>query len=52
MTKTLKTPSSRRQFIRGAAAAGLAAPAIVAASSVRAQGAIQWRMQALWVQMA
>jgi len=48
MTKTLNQPTTRRHFMRGAAAAGLATPAIVAASSVRAQGTIQWRMQALW----
>ncbi|OWU73821.1 TRAP transporter substrate-binding protein DctP [Phaeobacter sp. 22II1-1F12B] len=42
------TKSTRRHFIRAAGAAGLAAPAVVAASSVRAQGTIQWRMQALW----
>ncbi len=40
--------SKRRNFIRGAGAAILAAPAVVAASSVRAQGVTQWRMQALW----
>ena len=42
------TNSSRRSFLRGAGVAALAAPAVVAASSVRAQGATKWRMQALW----
>lgn len=42
------TKTNRRSFIRGAGTAMLAAPAIVAATSLRAQGATQWRMQALW----
>lgn len=42
------TKSSRRDFLRAAGAVTLAAPAIVAATSVRAQGATKWRMQALW----
>jgi len=48
MTPTQKKTTTRRSFIRSASALGLAAPAIVAASSVRAQGTLQWRMQALW----
>ncbi|ANT61810.1 C4-dicarboxylate ABC transporter substrate-binding protein [Salipiger sp. CCB-MM3] len=39
--------STRRTMLRLGAAA-LAAPAIVAATSVRAQGVTKWRMQALW----
>ena len=39
--------STRRSLLRLGAAA-LAAPAIVAATSVRAQGVTKWRMQALW----
>ncbi|MDT0684420.1 TRAP transporter substrate-binding protein DctP [Roseicyclus sp. F158] len=39
--------STRRSILR-LGAAGLAAPAIVAATSVRAQGTTSWRMQALW----
>jgi TRAP-type mannitol/chloroaromatic compound transport system substrate-binding protein len=44
------TQESRRKFIRKAGMAGLAAPAIVAATSLetRAQAPVQWRMQALW----
>lgn len=42
------TDKTRRNFIRAIGAAGLAAPAIVSASAVRAQGATKWRMQALW----
>lgn len=42
------TDKARRNFMRGIAAAGLAAPAIVSASAVLAQGATRWRMQALW----
>ncbi|MBR9762663.1 MAG: C4-dicarboxylate ABC transporter substrate-binding protein [Rhodobacteraceae bacterium] len=41
------TTSNRRTMLRLGAAA-LAAPAIVAATSVRAQGKTTWRMQALW----
>ena len=41
------TISTRRSMLRLGAAA-LAAPAIVAATSVRAQGKTTWRMQALW----
>ncbi|WP_118134832.1 TRAP transporter substrate-binding protein DctP [Oceanicella sp. SM1341] len=41
------TRSNRRGILRLGAAA-LAAPAIVAATSVRAQGTTTWRMQALW----
>ncbi|WP_126979144.1 TRAP transporter substrate-binding protein DctP [Frigidibacter oleivorans] len=41
------TTSTRRSMLRLGAAA-LAAPAIVAATSVRAQGTTTWRMQALW----
>lgn len=41
------TTSTRRSLLRLGAAA-LAAPAIVAATSVRAQGTTTWRMQALW----
>lgn len=39
---------SRRKFLGSLGAAGLAAPAIVAATSVRAQEPVKWRMQALW----
>ena len=39
--------STRRRMLRLGAAA-LAAPAIVTATSVRAQGKTTWRMQALW----
>jgi TRAP-type mannitol/chloroaromatic compound transport system substrate-binding protein len=46
--KKTMTNSNRRNFICGAGATALAVPAVVAASSVRAQGVTQWRMQALW----
>jgi TRAP-type mannitol/chloroaromatic compound transport system substrate-binding protein len=42
------TITNRRAMLRHTAAGLLAAPAIVAASSVRAQGVTKWRMQALW----
>ncbi|EAQ01529.1 TRAP dicarboxylate family transporter, DctP subunit [Pseudooceanicola batsensis HTCC2597] len=42
------THTTRRHMLRHAAAAAVAAPAIVSAGSVRAQGATKWRMQALW----
>ncbi|MAJ65281.1 MAG: C4-dicarboxylate ABC transporter substrate-binding protein [Alphaproteobacteria bacterium] len=44
------TQESRRKFVSRAAAAGVAAPAIVAATSLeaRAQAPVEWRMQALW----
>ncbi|GGE45740.1 ABC transporter substrate-binding protein [Primorskyibacter flagellatus] len=42
------TITNRRGMLRHTAAGLLAAPAIVAASSVRAQGVTKWRMQALW----
>lgn len=42
------TNTTRRHLLRHAAAGAIAAPAIVAASSVRAQGVTKWRMQALW----
>lgn len=42
------TITNRRNALRLTAAAALAAPAIVSATSVRAQGVTKWRMQALW----
>ena len=42
------TNANRRHFIKSAAAVTLAAPAVVSATTVRAQGKVQWRMQALW----
>ena len=42
------TTSTRRHFIKGAATAALAAPAVVSATAVRAQETFNWRMQALW----
>ncbi|KZY33517.1 C4-dicarboxylate ABC transporter substrate-binding protein [Roseovarius sp. HI0049] len=42
------TNTTRRHMLRMTAASALAAPAIVSASAVRAQGVTQWRMQALW----
>lgn len=42
------TITNRRNALRLTAAAALAAPAVVSATSVRAQGVTKWRMQALW----
>ncbi len=44
------TKLSRRQTLKQLGVAGLAAPALVTASSLeaRAQGKVTWRMQALW----
>lgn len=42
------TNTTRRHMLRHAAVAAVAAPAIVSATSVRAQGVTKWRMQALW----